>query len=470
MASLSDILNAVYINNPTLKSFLRVIQFFAKSPNKLGIAWKDNLTWILPLENRKLKLKPDLDDVAEYMRIEKNDVHMVSYDAIIIFADKPLTCLRDCSFIINMFVKFLIMTSTSERMLTQQEHMIYRITRYVRAPLIELFEGLDEVQLDELKIPQSSIIIGVDSQKKEQNLKSQNIKDQFSKEQKSKKNFEAVLDIANNLADIIDIAKIDIAKTKTVEVEIQIEDLIGEVIGIIKEKHTKISIITTIDPSVPPNLIGDDKKIKQILLNLWTNCVANLENEMRPSLSKKRGLSIEVSAILIDPKSEGIVTGSIDSQYYIVSFKINDFRSKELLKSIFTHNLSMLLTMKLVDFIGGNIDYCETLGGTTIIIELVLCVDKLYEVQYNTMRVAQHKQVLLIADDCDTDTVHTIRTTLEDHKVKYIFANTTLEATILYPDIIFDLYIAKNWNSDVSRHLPIHQYRDKTQILDMLKY
>lgn len=460
MNSLSDILNAVYINNPSLKSFLRVIQFFAKSPNKIGIAWREDSTWILPLEKRKFKLKPDLDDLAEYMRIAKEDVYKEEFELAIIFADKPLTSLRQCAPIINMFIKFLIMSSSVERLASQQEQMIHRITRHVKAPLIELLEGFDEPSA-EYKVPQSSILIGTADVGKKEIVKT---------EQKTKKHFEVILDIANNLADISDIAKIDLGKIKVAEVEIQIEDLINEVIGIIKEKHTKASIIPNIDTSVPSCLIGDDKRIKQILLNIWTNCIASLESEIRPTFAKRRGLSVEVSAILIDPKSEGIVTGSVDSQYYLVSFEINDFRSKDLLKSVFVQNLNMCLAAKLIDLIGGNLGFKEQTNGTTIIVELILCVDKLYEVRYNTLRMAQHKQVILIADDCDPEIIDEIKTVLQDHKIKYTYANTTLEATILYSDIIFDLYIAKNWNSDIARHLPINQYRDKVQVLDMLRY
>lgn len=462
MISLSDILNAVYINNPSLKSFLRVVQFFTKSPNKIGIVWREDSTWVLPLEKRKLKLKPDIDDLAEYMRIAKEDAYKEEFELAIIFADKPLTCLRQSSSIINMFIKFLIVTLQAERLVAQQEQMIHRITRYVKAPLIELLEGFDDPSHSEYKVPQSSILIGAGDAAKKEVAK--------TTEQKTKKHFDAILDIANNLVDISDIAKIDLGKTKVAEVEIQIEDLINEVIGMIKEKHTKASIIPNIDSSVPPCLIGDDKRIKQILLNIWTNCIASLEADVRPTFAKRRGLSVEVSAILIDPKSEGIVTGSVDSQYYLVSLEINDFRSKELLKSVFAQNLNMGLAAKLVDLIGGNLIFKEQTNGTTIIVELVLCVDKLYEVRYNTLRIAQHKQVILIADDCDPEIIDEIKVVLQDHKIKYTYASSTLEATILYSDIVFDLYIAKNWNSNIARHLPINQYRDKVQILDMLRY
>ncbi len=472
MNTLNVILGDVYNNNPSLKSFLRVLQFFTKSANKLGLAWRDGQTWILPLEKRKLRLKPDAEDLAEYMRISKVETYVEEFDQAIIFSDKPLTCLQDCRQMINMFIKLLINMSLAESLMAQQEQMIYRITRYVKAPLIELFDKLDETAQPIYQMPQSSILIGLGQDQNRTRTDSAIKNEQKLKvEQKIKRNVEATLDIADNLADIIDMAKIDLGKAKLVEVEIQMEELIHEVISIIKDKHTKASIIPNIDTTVPSCLIGDEKRIKQILLSIWTNCIANLEADTRPNINKKRGgLCVEVSAILIDPKAEGIVSGSVDSQYYLISFEINDFRSKEMLKSSFSQNLNLNLSAKLIDLMGGNLIFREYSGGTSIIIELILCVDKLYDVRYNTLRIAQHKQVLLIADDCDPEKIVAIKEVLQDHKIKYTYASTTLEANILYSDIIFDLYIAKFWNSNVAKHLPIDQYRDKVQVLDMLKY
>lgn len=493
MTELIDILKAVYNNNPTLKSFLRVVQFFTKSPNKLGIVWKEENGWVLPLDKVKLKIKPDANDLADYMRISRNETYKEDFDFVMIFADKPLNILRDAREMIQFFIRYLINMALMERLTAQQEQTIYRITRYVKVPLIELFEKLDSIEPEykETRMPQSSIIIGTgrhDASRESASRESANResvsresasresasretanRELANRESASRKQVGAVLEIANNLVDIVEMSRIDLGKAKIAEVEIQIKDLIDEVVSIIKEKHTRASVIVNIEETVPPCLIGDEKRIKQILFNIWSNCISSLETDVRSS-SKKRGLSIEVDAILVDPKSEGIVSSSVESQYYLVSFQINDFRSRNLLKSVFENNLSMNLCTKLIDLLGGNLHFEEQPEGTSIVVEMILLVDKIYEVRYNTLRIAQLKKVILIADDCDPQKINEIKTVLDDHKIKYTYASTTLEANILYSDITFDLYIAKYWNSNIAKHLPINQYRNKFQILDMLKY
>ena len=75
--------------------------------------------------------------------------------------------------------------------------------------------------------------------------------------------------------DVLDFSKIESGKLDIVPVEYRIDSLINDVISIIKIRLTekRLDFITRIDGSLPSVLIGDETRVRQVLINLLTNAV-----------------------------------------------------------------------------------------------------------------------------------------------------------------------------------------------------
>lgn len=87
-----------------------------------------------------------------------------------------------------------------------------------------------------------------------------------------KKSSENLLSIIN---EILDFSKIDSGKMEINEDTYQFNSLIHDVLSIIefRLKDKSVKLITDIDPNVPRELIGDELRIRQILINLMNNAV-----------------------------------------------------------------------------------------------------------------------------------------------------------------------------------------------------
>jgi len=87
----------------------------------------------------------------------------------------------------------------------------------------------------------------------------------------------------NNLVslinDILDLSKIEAGKLEIVPVKYMLSSLINDTVNIIrtKLKEKPIRFFTNIDGNIPNNLIGDEVRIRQILINLLSNAAKYTE-------------------------------------------------------------------------------------------------------------------------------------------------------------------------------------------------
>ncbi len=82
----------------------------------------------------------------------------------------------------------------------------------------------------------------------------------------------SLLDIVN---DILDISKIESGKMEIINAEYKLGTLIENVCSVItlKAKAKKLDLIVNVDEKLPSVLLGDDIRIRQIIINLLTNAV-----------------------------------------------------------------------------------------------------------------------------------------------------------------------------------------------------
>jgi len=86
---------------------------------------------------------------------------------------------------------------------------------------------------------------------------------------------QASHDLINIINDILDISKIEADKLEIVNANYSLLSLINNVVSItnMKLKEKSVKFFTDIDNGLPKNLIGDEVRLRQILLNLLSNAV-----------------------------------------------------------------------------------------------------------------------------------------------------------------------------------------------------
>jgi signal transduction histidine kinase/HPt (histidine-containing phosphotransfer) domain-containing protein/ActR/RegA family two-component response regulator len=92
--------------------------------------------------------------------------------------------------------------------------------------------------------------------------------------------------------DILDFSKIESGKMEIVNAEYRLASIISDVIAIIRTRLNErpVSFITRIDGSLPSVLIGDELRIRQILMNLLSNAVKyTKEGSITLSIRRKDG-------------------------------------------------------------------------------------------------------------------------------------------------------------------------------------
>lgn len=88
-----------------------------------------------------------------------------------------------------------------------------------------------------------------------------------------------IISSANSLIgvinDVLDFSKIDANKIELLPAPYSLHKLLSEICGVIglRTEEKGLEMFTEIDPTIPSRLIGDDSRIKQILVNLLSNAV-----------------------------------------------------------------------------------------------------------------------------------------------------------------------------------------------------
>ena len=87
-----------------------------------------------------------------------------------------------------------------------------------------------------------------------------------------KSSSDSLLDIVN---DILDFSKMDAGKMRLVETEYKVKSVLSDVENMISLRLSagKVAFTVDIDPTFPKTLIGDEVRVKQILVNLLSNSV-----------------------------------------------------------------------------------------------------------------------------------------------------------------------------------------------------
>jgi PAS domain S-box-containing protein len=162
--------------------------------------------------------------------------------------------------------------------------------------------------------------------------------------------------------DILDFSKIESGKMELVESEYQFSSLIQDVVGIIRTRLAEkpINFFVFVDNTIPNRLIGDEVRIRQILLNLLSNSVKyTKEGYVKLSVTQARVSDREAMlTFAIEDSGIGIKPENIKDLF-------GDFTQfdKDVNKGIEGTGLGLAITRNLTRLMNGDIQVESEYGA-----------------------------------------------------------------------------------------------------------
>ena len=161
--------------------------------------------------------------------------------------------------------------------------------------------------------------------------------------------------------DVLDFSKIESGKMKIVPVAYDLSALIADSCTLIKARTKEKGIVFAVknDPLLPERLLGDEVRIRQILINLLSNAVKYTEHgkiTLQISFYKKSENTIMLE---ISVKDTGIGIKEAEQEKLFDSFQRVD---EEKNRSIQGTGLGLSITRQLLELMGGTI-HLESIYG-----------------------------------------------------------------------------------------------------------
>lgn len=160
--------------------------------------------------------------------------------------------------------------------------------------------------------------------------------------------------------DILDFSKIESGKLEIIEDEFNIASTLNDVINmaVTRKENKKIELIVKADPNIPIGIIGDEIRIRQIIINLVTNAI-KYTNEgvivIKVSMTKHDyGINLSVS---VADTGIGISEENLDKLWG--SFQQVDTKKN---RSVEGTGLGLAITKRLVTQMGGFINVSSVYG------------------------------------------------------------------------------------------------------------
>ena len=160
--------------------------------------------------------------------------------------------------------------------------------------------------------------------------------------------------------DILDFSKIESGRMEIVNEEFNISSIINDVINMAEARRgTKgIEILADVDPNIPKGLIGDEMRIRQVIVNLMTNAI---------KFTPKGSITITVSCtphdyginLLVSVSDTGIGITEENIEKLFTSFSQVDTRKN---RSVEGTGLGLAISKRLVGYMGGFINVRSQYG------------------------------------------------------------------------------------------------------------
>lgn len=218
-------------------------------------------------------------------------------------------------------------------------------------------------------------------------------------------NASALLQIVN---DLLDISKIEAGKLDLEQVDFALKPMLDDAMRLLHERARQKSIFfeMDLDPAVPPYLVGDPTRIRQVLLNLVSNAIKFTENgsvtlsvrlaqtsSVRPEQTLPIAFSVTDSGIGISAEAQTRMFQKFEQADVSTTRKFGGT------------GLGLSISKQLVELMGGTIGLRSELGvGSTFFFELPLRQgNKPAEEVHVTIGTHDYQLNILVAEDAETN-------------------------------------------------------------------
>ena len=169
---------------------------------------------------------------------------------------------------------------------------------------------------------------------------------------------ESLLSLIN---DLLDMSKIESGKMELVEREYDVEELLRSLTMMIRVKSNQkdLTFDTDIDETIPRKLYGDNKKLKQVLLNLMSNAVKYTAKGGFTLIVKDNGRVGDTCRLYCAVRDTGIGIKPEDMSKLFSAFnRLEEEKNMEIQGT----GLGLDISRQYVELMGGNIE-CESIYG-----------------------------------------------------------------------------------------------------------
>ncbi|GHV68746.1 hypothetical protein AGMMS49928_09050 [Spirochaetia bacterium] len=207
---------------------------------------------------------------------------------------------------------------------------------------------------------------------------------------------QAGANLLSIINDVLDFSKIEAGKLEIAEVPYLLASLVNDVVNIIRMRllEKPIRFYTNIDAALPNSLLGDEVRLRQILLNLLGNAVKytnrgfislTITENNDPNVSPADGyVCLEIAVT-----DSGIGIKEEDQENLFAEFtRIN------VLKQVEGTGLGLAITKKLCTAMGGNIDVSSVTGEGSVF-TVVIPQKILSKTPFAAVEEPEKKQVLI---------------------------------------------------------------------------
>ena len=163
--------------------------------------------------------------------------------------------------------------------------------------------------------------------------------------------------------DILDFSKIDSGKMELVNEEFNIASLVNDVVNMSEARRgTKdIEILVNMDPNIPKGLIGDEVRIRQVIINLMTNAI-KFAREGSVTLTVSYSVQDYGVNLFVSVADTGIGITEENIEKLFTSFQQVDTKKN---RSVEGTGLGLAISKRLVGYMGGFINVKSEYGEGT---------------------------------------------------------------------------------------------------------
>lgn len=276
--------------------------------------------------------------------------------------------------------------------------------------------------------------------------------------------------------DILDLSKIEAGKFELIYNTINIRDFINEIfrLFIIKIEEKNLTFNINVNPNVPDELLLDEARLRQVLVNLVGNAVKFTETGSVTISISARQTDTDKAELIIEVADTGIGISKQDQGIVFEAFRQQSGQST---RQYGGTGLGLSITKRLVEMMGGaiSVESEKGQGSRFIIVVPNVCIAGSYETDatekqdyFDCSRIEFEPATVLVVDDLEMNRI-LLREYFKSTKISIAEASSGKDAVkyIAYskPDlIILDLVMpgsdgfvtAKNIKSNIDNsQIPI---------------